>query len=113
MSACATVGSVWPTLSVPGITRSSTDPKNFQIEVVVAKEPIPSVSKKLVTKPIAVPPAPGPRRRAVARPRASRIHVTRKGSTQAPRAMKRIVLPLIEALEDTRQPRRVACSYIR
>ena len=50
--ACAIVGSVWPTLSVPGITRSSTELRNFQIEVVVANEPMPSVSKKLVTNPM-------------------------------------------------------------
>ncbi len=52
MKACAIVGSVWPTFSVPGIRRSGTILKNLKIAVVGANEPMPSVSKKFVTKPV-------------------------------------------------------------
>ena len=52
MNASAIVGSVWPTLSVPGISRSGTILKNLKTAVVGANEPMPSVSKKLVTKPV-------------------------------------------------------------
>ena len=48
--------------SVPGIGRSGTRPCNLKMVVVGAKEPIPSVSKKLVTKPIASWNAEGGRR---------------------------------------------------
>jgi hypothetical protein len=51
MNACATVGSVWPAFNVPGITRSGTILKNLKTAVLVANEPIPSASKKLVTNP--------------------------------------------------------------
>jgi hypothetical protein len=51
MKACATVGSVCPTLSVPGITRSGTSFNQRKRAVVVANDPIPSVSKKFVTAP--------------------------------------------------------------
>ena len=51
MNACTTVGSVWPALSVPGITRSGTIRSARKSAVVVANDPIPSVSKKLVTAP--------------------------------------------------------------
>ena len=47
------VGIAWPTLSVPGISRSSTMRINRNSAVVGAKEPMPSVSKKFVTKPMA------------------------------------------------------------
>ena len=54
MNACATVGSVWPTFSVPGICSSRHQTSSSRnIDVVVANEPMPSVSKKLVTNPIA------------------------------------------------------------
>ena len=52
MNACVIVGSVWPTFSVPGISRSGTILKNLKIAVVGANEPMPSVSKKLVTNPV-------------------------------------------------------------
>ena len=47
------VGRVWPTLSVPGIFSSGTTFHALNIAVDVAYEPMPSVSKKLVTKPMA------------------------------------------------------------
>ena len=46
------VGRVWPTLRVPGIRSSATSALNFRIAVVGAKEPMPRVSKKFVTKPM-------------------------------------------------------------
>ena len=52
MKACSTLGSVWPTFSVPGITRSGTSFQNLKKEVVGAKEPIPRVSKKFVMNPM-------------------------------------------------------------
>ena len=45
------VGSAWPVFSVPGTSRSSTIFVSLKIVVVVAKEPMPSVSKKLVKNP--------------------------------------------------------------
>src|SRR5258708_34225450 len=51
MNACPTVGSACPTFSVPGMIRSGTIPKNRNSDVVVANDPMPSVSKKLVTAP--------------------------------------------------------------
>src|ERR1051326_5040499 len=58
-----TVGNVWPTFSVPGITRSSTIRKNLKIVVVVAYDPIPRVSKKLVNAPVPSWRKPGKRTR--------------------------------------------------
>ena len=52
-TACTTVGKTWPVLSVPGICWSGTSFQNLNALVVVAYEPMPSVSKKLVTNPIA------------------------------------------------------------
>ena len=52
MNACVIVGSVCPTFSVPGIRRSGTILKNLNMAVVGANDPMPSVSKKLVTKPM-------------------------------------------------------------
>ena len=52
MNACVIVGSVCPTFSVPGISRSGTILKNLKTAVVGANEPMPSVSKKFVTKPM-------------------------------------------------------------
>jgi len=43
---------VWPALRVPGMSWSGTMRVNLKMDVVVAKEPMPSVSKKLVTKPV-------------------------------------------------------------
>ncbi len=52
MNASAIVGIVCPTFNVPGISRSGTSLKNLNALVVGANEPMPSVSKKLVTKPV-------------------------------------------------------------
>ncbi len=45
------VGSAWPTFSVAGMNESGTRRRNLIQAVVVAKEPMPRVSKKLVMKP--------------------------------------------------------------
>ncbi len=45
------VGSVWPALSVPGMIRSGTIFLKRKTEVVVANDPIPSESRKLVAAP--------------------------------------------------------------
>src|SRR5260221_10480332 len=50
--ASANVGTAWPTLSVPGMFSSATTPPSLNIDVVVANEPTPSVSRKSVTKPM-------------------------------------------------------------
>jgi len=52
IKAWATVGSVFPTFMVAGISLSSIRRKNFKSAVCCAKLPIPSVSKKLVINPI-------------------------------------------------------------
>ena len=52
MKAWTIVGRAWPTLSVPGIFSSGTRPFSLKIDVVGAKEPMPSVSKKFVRKPM-------------------------------------------------------------
>src|SRR5713101_1866656 len=52
MNAWRIVGSVWPTLRVPGMSFTGTICWSLYAAVVVAKDPIPSVSKKLVTNPI-------------------------------------------------------------
>ena len=52
MKAWTTVGAVWPTLRVPGMSRSGTTFQNRNIDVVVAKDPMPRVSKKFVMKPM-------------------------------------------------------------
>jgi hypothetical protein len=82
MSACTSVGSVWPTFSVPGIRSSRTRPLSLKIAVVDANDPMPSVSKKFVTNPItsssgvgrgeSSPVAPAARPRTTARPSATR-----------------------------------------
>ena len=54
MKACATVGSVWPALSVPGMTRSGTSFRNLNAAVLVANDPMPSASKKFVPAPIPI-----------------------------------------------------------
>ena len=53
MKAWAIVASAWPTLSVPGISFTGTMFAQLVGRVVVANEPMPSVSKKAVTKPMA------------------------------------------------------------
>lgn len=54
MKACATTGRVWPTCIVPGMRSSGTRSWILYQDVVGANDPIPSVSKKLVTNPMAV-----------------------------------------------------------
>jgi hypothetical protein len=54
MNACATVGSVWPTFSVPGMMRSGTIFRSLNTAVVVANDPMPSASRKFVTAPSAI-----------------------------------------------------------
>ncbi len=66
---CTTVGNAWPAFSVPGICSSGMRWRNLKIAVVVAKDPMPSVSKKLVTKPVTVSRNPG-RSRPPGAPRA-------------------------------------------
>jgi hypothetical protein len=51
MKACATVGSVYATFNVPGIHSSRTECRSLNMDVVVAKLPMPSVSKKHMTNP--------------------------------------------------------------
>ncbi len=51
MIASDTVGIACPTLSVPGMSSSLTMRPRTRTAVVVAKEPIPNVSKKSVTVP--------------------------------------------------------------
>src|SRR5437763_12513486 len=53
MNACASVGTMWPTFKVPGMSASSTTCFNLYSDVVVANDPTPSVSKKSVSAPIA------------------------------------------------------------
>src|SRR5262249_31208692 len=53
MKACAIVGSVCPTFSVPGISFTGTRLRSLYTVVVVANEPMPSVSRNAVTKPMA------------------------------------------------------------
>ena len=50
-NASSSVGSAWPTFSVPGIFSSGTMCRNLKMLVVGANEPMPSVSKKFVTIP--------------------------------------------------------------
>ena len=52
MSACSSTAGVLATFSVPGIFRSSVWPVNRNSAVCGAKQPMPSTSKKFVTKPI-------------------------------------------------------------
>ncbi len=51
-SACASTGIASPTMIVPGINSSGTSRNSRNTVVVVANEPMPSVSKKLVTNPM-------------------------------------------------------------
>ena len=91
MKAWTIVGIAWPTFSVPGICSSGTSPFSLKIDVVGAKEPMPSVSKKFVTKPIASPSGPG-RAASASPPRAERTQATMNTAATRPRATKRIVL---------------------
>src|SRR6185503_19837095 len=58
MNASAIVGSAYPTFSVPGICSSRSSLKCLNAVVLVAKEPMPRVSKKLATKPVTPAPTP-------------------------------------------------------
>src|SRR4051794_11315570 len=78
MNACAIVGIVWPTFSVPGISFTGTRFRSLKIDVVVANDPMPSVSRNAVTKPIAVC-------RGVGRSRPPRTIVTRYSTSTAAR----------------------------
>ena len=51
MTLSAMAGGVSPTSMVGGISRSGTMRRNFNHAVVGANEPMPSVSKKLTTRP--------------------------------------------------------------
>ena len=53
MKAWMTTGGVCPIIIVPGISSSGTTCLSLKREVVGANDPIPSVSKKFVTKPTA------------------------------------------------------------
>ena len=53
MKAWMTTGGVCPSIIVPGISSSGTTCLSLNSEVVGANDPIPSVSKKFVTKPTA------------------------------------------------------------
>src|SRR2546421_5158 len=53
MNACVIVGRVWPAFSVPGISFTGTICRSLNTVVVVANEPMPSVSKNAVTNPTA------------------------------------------------------------
>ena len=67
MNACRIAGSELPTFSVPGIRSTGTIRHIRKSAVVGANDPIPSVSKKFVTKPMAdcsqvgAPRSPGAR----------------------------------------------------
>ena len=63
-------GSVCPTSMVPGIRSSGTSPSSLYVDIVVANEPIPRVSKKFVTNPMTMWIGPGADARCNA-PRAS------------------------------------------
>ncbi len=67
MKASAKVGIMCPTFSVPGMFSSATACPSLYSDVVVANEPMPSVSKKFVTKPIAIWPGVGRARAPAAR----------------------------------------------
>src|SRR5437764_6959908 len=54
MNAWAMVGSVWPTFKVPGMSLTGTRFLSLYAAVVVANDPMPSVSKNAVTNPRAV-----------------------------------------------------------
>ena len=79
------VASVWPTFSVPGISLTGTMLRSLYAAVVVANEPMPSVSKNAVTKPIAVC-------RTVGMMKPPRISVAAYTTSTTPSPMKRIVL---------------------
>src|SRR5258707_9368750 len=108
MNACATVGSAYATFNVPGIHSSRTDLRNLNIEVVVAKFPIPSVSKKDITNPTAEwkPVAGGS---SAIRPAACALRTCQRQAAMnqivtAPRARKISVLGLVMGAEPNCRP---------
>src|SRR5262249_34704105 len=91
MKACAIVGSVWPTCSVPGISFTGTRSNSLYTAVVVANDPIPSVSKNAVTKPMIVCSSVG-------RTRPPRTIVARYNTSTATRPPSSRVLASIDEL---------------
>jgi hypothetical protein len=99
-SACASTGSASPTMMVPGINSSGTRWKSRNAAVVVANEPMPSVSKKFVTNPIsrssgvgAAPPTPRAAARLVSI--VQRATSTRPAATSAPSSIRTSVMAAI------------------
>src|SRR5689334_18649769 len=86
MYAWATVDRVMPTLSVPGISASSTRRNCRKRDVVVAKEPMPSVSKNAVMKPVAAVAAVGRATMDVSRARSARHSAQTKKAVNSPSA---------------------------
>jgi hypothetical protein len=61
ITASAVLGKAWPAFNVPGTSSSGIRRSSLKIVVVGAKEPIPSVSKKSVAKPIIMSALPARR----------------------------------------------------
>src|SRR2546426_7903699 len=98
MNAPRTAATVCPTLRVPGIRSSGTRRQARNRAVVVAKLPMPKVSKNVVTKPVAVSRqfgnqehsgTPGPRPRLRLMTRRSLRKITTKQSPRPARASNR------------------------
>jgi len=83
MNAPSTAAMEWPTFKVPGISSSGTRCQVRKIVVVVAKFPIPRVSKKVVTKPVIDVPVDGTQ--ALLRPAAWRRRISRARRNHRPR----------------------------
>ena len=66
ISACFTLGKVCPTSIVQGMSRSGTRLRSLSHAMVGANDPIPSVSKKLVTAPRTITSTRGHAARATA-----------------------------------------------
>src|SRR5262245_32893014 len=96
-TACVSTHSASPTMMVPGINWSGTRRNSRNNVVVVANEPMPRVSKKFVTNPIARSSAVGvalPTGGAAARliSIATRTMSTRPLATRAPRRIRTSVM---------------------
>src|SRR5882724_8771745 len=76
MAVSTNAEALWPTFNVPGMSSSAGRPRSLKSAVVGAKEPIPSASKKSVTKPMAISPAVALSRSGWVR--RARSHPTRK-----------------------------------
>src|SRR6266702_2615467 len=97
ISAWMTVGVAWPALSVPGICSSGGWRRSLKIAVVGAKDPMPSVSKKFVTNPIAPSVSPGSDDGAAGsrvRARSSRYQRAMYHKVSAPSAHSRASVPI-------------------